>query len=148
MNDKVRKRPTGVTIIAVVNILGWLTTEGLWVVLHITGQIPTVSSMNSYFEKSYIGLVNGFTISDLIWSNLTLLLSIIGLWKMKSWGWTAALMANTIWLYTMTFSLVRDLFITLTGTTVFFLSFALFALISTVYLWSRRELFWQEHKNV
>jgi len=142
MDNSVKVRPFGVTVIVMVNIFGWVTTEGLWAFLHLTNKIPAINEMNSYFEKSYIGLVNGFTIADLIWSNLTLLLSIFGLWKMKSWGWTAALMANTIWLYTMTFSLVRDFLLTLTGTTLFFIFFALFAFVSTIYLWRKRALFW------
>lgn len=137
-----KKRPVGVIIIVILNILGWVTTEGMWLMLHVTHQIPSVSAMHSYFEKSYIGLVNGFTVSDAIWSNITLLLSIVGLLKMKNWGWTAAMMANTIWLYTMTYTIVRDLLVTITSAMIFFSVFAFFALISTIYLWKKRYLFW------
>ena len=135
------KRPAIVTVIIMVNIIGWITTEGLWVYLHLTGQIPSIEIANSYWEMAYIGLINGFTTADAIWSNLSLLFSIIGLWRMKSWGWLAAIMANTIWLYSMTFSLVRDLFIGLTPANAFFLFFAVFAGFSTVYLWQKRYLF-------
>lgn len=137
-----RGRPGLVTAIVAVNVLGWISTEGVWVYFHMTDQIPSVASMASYWERAYIGLVNGFTVADAIWSNLFLLVSIVGLWRMTTWGWTAALMANTIWLYSMTFTLVRDLAIGLTGGTVFFLVFAAFAVFSTVYLWMRRDLFW------
>jgi len=66
------------------------------------------------------------------------------LWKIKPWGWTAAMMANTIWLYSMTFTLVRDLYIQLTAGTIFFLFFAGFAIFSTIYLWIKRDWFWKE----
>lgn len=137
-----RVRPKLVTLIVIVNIIGWLTTEGVWIYFHLSGQIPHIDVANSYWEAAYIGLVNGFTTADAIWSNLSLLLSIIGLWHMKAWGWTAAIMANTIWLYSMTFTLVRDLYIGLTAGTAFFLFFAAFAIFSTIYLWKVRDLFW------
>lgn len=142
MQQNTKQRPTMITVIVLVNILGWLTTEGVWVYLHFAGQIPPLAPGMSYWERSYIGLVNGFTAADAIWSNLALLFSIIGLWRMRAWGWTAALMANTIWLYSMTFTLVRDLMVGMTGTTVFFLFFMAFAAFSSVYLWLKRELFW------
>jgi hypothetical protein len=138
------KRPRVVAIIVIANLLGWLTTEGLWVYLHMTGQIPPIVQMQSFFERSYIGLVLGFTVADFLWSNLLLLASIIGLWRMRSWGWTAALMANTIWVYTMTVTLVRDMMVTLTAGMLFFLGFAVFALLSSIYLWWQRSLFWTD----
>jgi len=61
---------------------------------------------------------------------------------MNPWGWTAAVMAKTIWLYSMIFSLVRDAFPSLTAGTVFFLFFAAFAVFITDYLWQKRRLFW------
>lgn len=98
--------------------------------------------MNSFWEKSYIGLVNGFTVADAIWSNQTIIVAIIGLWKMKPWGWTAAIMSNTIWVYTMTFTFVRDFMVTITFGMVFLSVFALLSSISTIYLWRNRKLFW------
>jgi hypothetical protein len=147
MNENIKVkgfRPVIVTLIVFVNIFGWLTTEGVWVYLHASGQIPPASGMENYFSRAYIGLVNGFTIADAIWSNLTLLLSIFGLWKMKDWGWITAMMANTIWFYSMTFTFVRDLTTGLTGFTVFFLFFMAFAMFSSIYLWKNRRLFWDK----
>lgn len=135
-------RPSIVTLIVIVNIFGWLTTEGAWVYLHSSGQIPPASGMENYWSKAYIGLVNGFTTADAIWSNFSLLFSIFGLWKMKDWGWTAAIMANTIWFYSMTVTFIRDLTTGLTGFTVFFLFFMGFAMFSSLYLWKNRKLFW------
>ncbi len=136
-------RPTGVVVIVAVNILGWVATEGAWVYLYLAGRIPEMAQMGSYWERSYLGLVHGFSVADFIWSNIALLAGIAGLWKMKAWGWTAALMANTIWIYSMTFTLVRDLLVGVTFGMVFFLFFALFALGSTVYLWKIRFHFWK-----
>ena len=109
--------------------------------MHLSGQIPAPVQMDSYFAKANIGLLHGFTTADAIWTNLTLLFSIIGLWKMKDWGWTAAIMANTIWFYSMTFTLVRDMTTGLKGFTIFFLFFMVFAMFSTIYLWKNRRLF-------
>jgi hypothetical protein len=139
-----RKRPVFATVIVPVNALGWLATEGVRVYFHTTGQIPPIDPAHSYWERSYVGLVHGFTVADAVWSNLTLLASVVGLWRMRPWGWTAALRANTIWVYSMTFTLVRDLYVGLTAGTVFFLFFATFAMVSTVYLWETRRRFWQE----
>jgi hypothetical protein len=100
--------------------------------------------MDSFWEKSYIGLVNGFTAADAIWSNITIIAAILRLWKMKLWGWTAAMMSNTIWIYTMTFTFVRDIMVQITFGMIFFSVFALFAIVSTIYLWHIRRLFWRE----
>jgi len=145
MDKKIRpltNQPALVTLNVLVNIIGWIATEGVWVYLHLSGQIPNAAAMGSYWSKAYIGLVNGFTTADAIWSNFTLLFSIIGLWKMKDWGKTAAIMANSIWFYSMTFTLVRDLTTVLTGFTVFFLFFIEFAMLSNIYLWKNRKVFW------
>lgn len=145
MKEKNEKliRPTIVSLIAIVNIIGWITTEVVWIYMHSSGQIPSPDTLESYWSKAYIGLVHGFTTADAVWSNLTLIFSIIGLWKMKDWGWTAAIMANTIWFYSMTFTLVRDFTTGLTGFTLFFLFFMAFAAFSTFYLWRNRRLFWK-----
>ncbi|REL37749.1 hypothetical protein DYD21_08180 [Rhodohalobacter sp. SW132] len=137
-------RPPLVSVIVIVNSIGWITTLGIWIYFHLTGKIPSVDSMNSYWERAYIGIVHGFTVADAIWSNILLLASVIGLWKMKSWGWTAALMANSIWFYSMTVTFVRDFHTMFTTGTFFFLFFAFFALFSTAYLWIKRDLFWME----
>jgi hypothetical protein len=137
-----RARPITVTVIVVVSVFGWLTTEGFWVYLHLTGQIPAIAESMSYWERSYLGLVRGFAAADLIWSNLVLVVSVVGLWRMRAWGWTAAMMANTIWIYTSTFTLVRDMYVGITAGMVFFLAFALFAVWATAVLWRERERFW------
>jgi len=150
MNIKNRERsvsrPSLVSVIVIVNSIGWIATLGVWIYFHLAGMIPSIESMNSYWERAYIGSVHGFSIADVVWSNIFLLASIIGLWNMRSWGWTAALMANTIWIYSMTVTLVRDMHTMLTEGTLFFLFFAVFALFSTVYLWIRRDLFWKEYE--
>lgn len=137
-----RTRPLTVTVIVVVSAFGWLATEGYWLYLHLTEQIPAITETMSYWERSYLGLARGFAAADLIWSNLALVVSVIGLWRMRAWGWTAAMMANTIWIYTSTFTLVRDLYVGITGGMVFFLAFALFAVWATVVLWRERARFW------
>lgn len=135
------KRPLMVTLIVIINAMGWLATIGLWLFLRVTQVVPRVEDMNSYWEKSYVGLINGFQVADFLWSNLALLISLIGLWKMRFWGWVAAIMANTIWIYSMTFTLVRDIYVQITYGMVFFLFFAFFSFYSTYYLLKHRILF-------
>ena len=79
--------------------------------------------------------------ADRLWSKALLLASVVGLWSLRPWGWTTALMANAIWTYSMTVAIVRDLLTQVTMGMLFFVPFALFALGSSVYLWRQRQLF-------
>lgn len=63
-------RPPLVSFIVFVNLIGWITTLGVWVYFHLAGKIPSVDSMNSYWERAYIGVVYGFTVADAVWSNI------------------------------------------------------------------------------
>ena len=67
------KCPVLVKAIVIVNILGWLSIEGVWIYLRLNGQIPAIHEMDSCWEKAYIGLVKGFTVADAVWSNIFLL---------------------------------------------------------------------------
>ena len=136
------KRPLGVTIVAGVNALGWFATLGFWLALHLEQRIPVQAAATSYWEHAYVGTIRGFAVADSLWSNALLLASVVGLWSLRPWGWTTALMANAIWIYSMTVAIVRDLLTQVTAGMVFFVPFALFALGSSVYLWRQRQRFW------
>jgi hypothetical protein len=124
----------GVRIIIAITALGWVSTVGFWVLLYATSQIPSMAEMNSFWETQYGGLIRGFTVADCIWVTLLSLGTIAGPLRMKLWGWTAAMMINATWWYTSTYTLVRDLMVEITMGMVFFLFFAMYAGIVTVYL--------------
>jgi len=84
----------------------------------------------------------GFLIADLIWAVPMLIISVPGLLKLSSWGWTAAQMANILWMYSLTSLWVRDLYIGLISPGDYlFLPFALFSIWSAYYLWLHRSQF-------
>lgn len=142
-----RGRPAAVVAIVVVAAVGWVTTVSPWVWVHLSDQLPAPSVGASYWERSFLGLVRGLATVDAIWSNLFLAAGAIGLCRMRAWGWTAMLMGNAIWLYTATFTVMRDLYVGVTDATLFFLPFTLFALGSSVYLWRRRGRFFASSRE-
>jgi hypothetical protein len=93
-------------------------------------------------ERANAATTYGFGISDLVWSLPLLFLSCVGLWRLRSWGWTAAQMTNALWVYSMTVVLIRDFYTTLSPGGMLFTPFAIIAVWATYYLWKHRELFW------
>ena len=136
MNKKVR--PKSVTAMAIVTLVGWIATVASWIPV-VTGSTPIPAD----WPQSYTGLIWGFVASDFIWSQVFSALAVFGLWKMKRWGWAAALMVNTIWIYTMTFSTVRAFLWQMSYEIFLFMPFTVYALIASVYLWKIRDLFWK-----
>jgi len=108
--------------------------------------ITGITSLPLTWPQSDIALIYGFAASDLVWSQLFSFLTVIGLWKMKSWGWTAAMMVNAIWI--MIYSIVRALLWTFSYEILLFTPFAVYAGIASIYLWRIRDLFWKGDKAV
>jgi hypothetical protein len=131
-------RPKSVTVMATITLVGWIATVAAWVPV-ITGGTPPLSS----WPLSYVGMIWGFVSSDLVWSQMFSAIAVVGLWKMKNWGWAAALMINTIWIYTMTLSLVRALLWRVSFEILFFTPFMIYAIIASLYLWKIRGAFWK-----
>jgi len=135
-SETIPRRPLTVSIMAVVFLVGWIATTSSWVPV-ITGITPPPLT----WPQSYIALIYGFATSDLVWSQLFSFLTVLGSWKMKSWGWTAAIMVNAIWIYTMTYSIVRALLWTFSYEILLFTPFEVYAGIASIYLWRIRVLF-------
>jgi hypothetical protein len=70
-----------------------------------------------------------------------LFLACLGLWKLKSWGWLAAQMANMLWIYSMTVILLRDAYTKLSPGGLLFIPFMLVAVWAIPYLWMHRKAF-------
>jgi hypothetical protein len=95
-------------------------------------------------ERANAATTWGFLIGDIAFSAPLLLLATIGLWKPRSWGWTAAQMVNILWVYSMTIVLLRDAYTSFSPGGMLFLPFVPAAAWSMFYLWKRRELFWAQ----
>ena len=84
----------------------------------------------------------GFGVADLLWSVPFLVLGTVGLLRLRLWGWSGALAANVLYVYSLTVLVTRDVAIgALSPGTVLFLPFTLFGFGSTAYLLAHRRLF-------
>lgn len=141
-----RQRPRGVTVIAVVNTFAAVITLAFWTLVYLrlfSGHAA------SGIDRSALASTLGFLVADLIWAVPVLILSVFGLWKLRFWGWTTAQAANILWCYSLTALLVRDLS---TGAVspgiVLFLPFALFSIWAAIYLWTVRQTFMADAKEL
>jgi hypothetical protein len=137
-------RPTSVTLIAIVNAIGFVVTIGFWAFIYAGGYVPMPSWPAEPAERANAATTFGFMIGDLLFSAPLLLLGSVGLWRLRPWGWTAAQLANVLWVFTLTVILVRDLHTWISPGGVLFLPFALFALWAGFLLWKKRNLFWSD----
>ena len=139
--DPAELRPVGVSVIVVITLVGWLGMAVFWATLYVTDRIPSFDAVTTQWERSFVALVYGFSAADWVWTQLLSLAAIVGLWRLRAWGWTAAMMLNALWVYIMTFRLVHDLVAGVAlGTAVFGL-FGVYCLVATFYLWRKRALF-------
>jgi hypothetical protein len=136
------KRPKAVAFLAIINGLAFILTLVFWLAVLLKKIVPPPNELTVLSERANAATTYGFAIGDLIWSTPLLLLSCVGLWRMRFWGWTAAQMTNALWIYSMTVVLIRDFYTTLSPGGILFTPFALIAFWATYYLWKRRELFW------
>jgi len=135
------KRPTSISIIAIINGLGLLITILFWGTVYFKRLIPSPGSLTNMAERANAATTYGFMIGDIIWSAPLLLLAAIGLWRQRFWGWTAAQMVNILWVYSMTLVWIRDSYSTISPGAMIFLPFTVAAVWATYYLWKHRELF-------
>jgi len=137
-----RRRPVGVTVLAVVNGIAFCLTLLFWGTIAFKKLVPFPSDVIIVAERANAAVTWGFLIGDVIFSVPLLFLAARGLWRPSPIGWTAAQMANILWLYSMTVVLMRDAFTVMSPGGVLFLPFALVAVWSVFYLWKERNLFW------
>jgi hypothetical protein len=135
-------RQKTVSALAIINGIAFLLTLFFWLLILIKKIVPSPNDLTVLSERANAATTYGFAIGDLIWSTTLLLVSCIGLWRMRFWGWTAAQMTNALWIYSMTVILIRDSYTTLSPGGILFTPFALIAMWSTYYLWKQRQAFW------
>lgn len=137
-------RPLAVSIIAVINAVGLLITIAFWALVALKPAVPPPGTFESLPERVNAATTYGFMIGDLIWSVPLLAIAAIGLWKVRFYGWTAAQMANALWVFTLTVTWYRDAYAGISPGAVIFLPFALAAVWAAVVLWKERARFWAE----
>jgi hypothetical protein len=138
------KRPRGVTLLAAINGLSFVFTLAFWGIVALERLVPFPTEVTRLSERANAAITWGFLIGDVLFSAPLLLLATIGLYRTTSWGWTAAQMANILWIYSMTVVLTRDAYTVLSPGGILFLPFAIIAVWAIYYLWKCRDLFWHQ----
>lgn len=134
-------RPSGITFLAVVNCIACVVTIVFWALVFFGRLVPPPGSLQSEPERANAAVTYGFMLGDLIYSVPLLLLAGAGLWRLRTWGWLAAQMANALWLYSMTIILLRDSYSRWSPGALLFVPFAALALWAVPYLWNQRRAF-------
>lgn len=136
-----RRRTGGVTFIAAVNAAGLVITLLFWGLVFMKRLVPLPGSLAGAADRANAAVTYGFMIGDVVYSAPLLLAAAVGLWKLRSWGWLAAQVANALWIYSMTVILFRDAYTRLSPGGLVFLPFAAVAIWAIPFLWQRRALF-------
>ena len=134
------RRSAAVTTIAVVNAIAGVLTLLFWTVVYFRlfyGSPAVDSAMRASLSTTL-----GFLVGDVLWAVPLLFLSVVGLRRLRDWGWLLAQMVNVLWVYSMTVVWVRDLYAgSISPGAVVFTPFALVAVWATAYLWRARRDF-------
>jgi len=130
-----------VTFLAAVNAIALVLTVLFWLAVWLKRLVPAPGSLTNMTERANAATTYGFMAGDLIWSVPLLLLAALGLRRRKFWGWTAAQMANVLWIYSMTVIWIRDGYSSISPGAVLFTPFAAVAFWALGYLWKNRGLF-------
>lgn len=139
-------RILGITIIVIVNSVATVITLAFWIL--VLSRFFGGAHLYLVLEKASVASTLGFIVADFVWAIPLLIMSVIGLWHLRFWGWMAAQLVNILWFYSLTAAWVRDLYlVNISLGNLLFLPFALFAMWSTVYLWNVRNLFWTLSKH-
>ena len=138
-------RPAGVTFLVIINALGCIITLLFWFSILFSKLVPSPDDLTVFAERVNAATTRGFLIADLIYAVPLLFMAAAGLWRIRSWGWTAAQMVNVLWIYSMTLVWIRDLYGKISPGGLLFLPFALISVWAIWYLWRQRHLFWDRH---
>ncbi len=139
-------RPGGVTVIAIVNSFAVALTFLFWGFVFL--RMFAVAGPPRAMDTGSMATTFGFMVGDLIWAELALIISVIGLWRLRAWGWLAAQMVNILWLYSMTVIWCRDLYAgSFSPGGILFLPFVPFSVWASRYLWIIRERFWRRNNT-
>jgi len=86
-------RPGGVTVIAIVNSFAAVLTLLFWGFVFL--RMFAVAEPPRAMDTGSMATIFGFMVGDLIWAELVLIVSVIGLWRLRAWGWLAAQMVSS-----------------------------------------------------
>jgi hypothetical protein len=136
------KRPTGISVIAIINGIACVITILFWAMVFFRHLVPWPGELTAVPERANAATTYGFLIGDILWSAPLLYLAAIGVWRLRPWGWTSAQMVNALWVYSMTVIWIRDAYTVVSPGALLFTPFTLVAIWSTYYLWNKRGLFW------
>jgi hypothetical protein len=136
-----RNRTGGLTFLALVNAAAFFITVIFWGAVFFMRLVPLPGDMETLTERANSAVTYGFFIGDIIYSAPLLALAWIGIWKLKSWGWMAAQMANALWIYSMTVILLRDAYAGFTPGGILFTPFMIISIWAIPYLWKHRKDF-------
>jgi hypothetical protein len=136
-----RRGAAAVTFLSAVNALALVLTVLFWLAVWLKRLVPAPGGLTNMIERANAATTYGFMAGDLIWSAPLLLLAALGLRRRRFWGWTAAQMANVLWIYSMTVIWIRDGYSTVSPGAVLFTPFAVIAFWALGYLWKHRRLF-------
>lgn len=140
----VRKRKSRTaSVIAWIQLVGWLIYFAINLINHLRFNLSETPAKNSLLSQTLSAFVYEFSQITFIWVTISSILSIMGLHKMKSWGWTAAIAANSLWLSIFAFTFTQNPSERTVFEKTFFIVFALFAVVSTLCLWRKRFVFWR-----
>lgn len=140
------KRPSDINIVMGLSILGNLTTAAYWVLWFLVpGSVQSLSPADPRFA-AYSAFELAFPLPD-AYVVVVSLVGVIGLWKMKDWGflamWLAAGGSLFLAFEDLLFDLENGMFVPFSGAAatelgVIFLTLAL-ALAGIVLLWKHRK---------
>jgi hypothetical protein len=139
--QSVQRRSGGLTFLSVANAVALFITILFWGMVFVRRLVPFPWDLTALADRANSAVTYGFMIGDILYSVPLLFSAWIGLWRLKSWGWMAAQMANALWIYSMTIILLRDSFTVFSPGGLLFIPFALVAIWSIPYLWMRRKDF-------
>jgi hypothetical protein len=138
--SQISLRPKGLTTIALVNGIAAIVTLTFW--LLVQRRLFGSQKFPDVVDRSSLATTLGFMIADTVWGLPLLILSAVGLWHSRFWGWATAQMVNILWFYALTIAWVRDVYLgSISPGSILFLPFTLFAVWATIYLWRHRSAF-------
>ncbi|WP_436415182.1 hypothetical protein [Petrimonas sp.] len=133
------KRTKMIAAIAFCQLAAWLLYSGL----NVSGYLQSNSSETSFLTKIGFAFAHVFSQPHFIWFTLTSVLGVVGLLKVKSWGWAVALITNSLYVFIITMAYSQN---SLAGNQFERFSFIFLILLvafSTIYLWIKRFVFWR-----
>lgn len=136
-----RGRSRGLTFLSIVNAIALVITILFWGAVFFGRLVPFPGDLTSLPDRANSAVTYGFMAGDVLYSVPLLLMTCIGIWRLRSWGWMTAQMANILWIYSMTVILLRDAYTTFSPGGVLFIPFTIVAIWAIPYLWIRRNDF-------